>query len=67
MSAARGGLAEKCAKVVGGGLHEGGDSTIYSFIFERGWLRKIVSKDMGVAYTCEYGMFAKYGVFFVLW
>ena len=27
------------AKVVGGDLHEGGGSTIYSFIFERGWLK----------------------------
>ena len=32
----RGGLAGKCAKVVGGGLHEWGGSTIYAFIFERG-------------------------------
>ena len=25
--------------MVGGGLHEGGGSTIYSYIFERGWLK----------------------------
>ena len=52
-----GGLAGKCAKVVGGGLHEGGGSTIYSFFLEGGGLREILSKDMGVAYTSEYGTY----------
>ena len=44
--------------MVGDGLHEGAGSTIYSFIFERGGLREILSKDMGVAYTSEYGTFS---------
>ena len=36
-----GGLTDMpvCAKVVGDGLQEEGVSTIYSFIFERGWLK----------------------------
>ena len=33
---AQGGLADMCAKVVGGGLQEGGGFPIYFFIFERG-------------------------------
>ena len=45
--AARGGLAGKCAKVVGGVLHEGGGSTIYSFILERGWLKRNSVKRYG--------------------
>ena len=44
-----GSLADKRAKVVGGGF------PISSFIFERGWLKGNLSKDMGAVYTSEYG------------
>ena len=47
--------------MVGGGLHEGGGSAIYSYIFERGWLKGNSFKRHGgggyegAAYTNEYG------------
>ena len=73
MFATRGGLAGQCAKVVRGDLHEGGGSTIhvYSFIFERGWLKENsvqrhgcpVGLHEGAAYTSEYGI---YGIFQLL-
>ena len=59
--AARSGLAGKYAKVVGGGLHKGGDSTIHCFIFEKWWLKgNSVQRHggglhEGAAYTSEYG------------
>ena len=44
------GLAGKCAKVIGGGLHEGGGS----LILERGWLKgNSVQRHKGAAY--KYG------------
>ena len=54
-------LSREVCKSVGGGRHEGGGSTIYSFIFERVWLK--ASSDQryggglheGAAYTSEYG------------
>ena len=52
----RGGLADMCAKVVGGGLQEEGGFTIYFYIFERRVaLAKFYPKYMGVAYKSEYG------------
>ena len=53
-----------CAKVIGGGLQEGGGFPIYFFIFQKGGgLNKIMSKYMymgggiqeGAAYKSEYG------------
>ena len=51
----QGGLADMCSKVLGGGLHEGGGSTIYSFIFERGRLKGNFVQRHGAAYTSQYG------------
>ena len=36
-------------------LYEGGGSTIYSLIFEMGWLKGNSVQRQGVAYTSEYG------------
>ena len=43
----RGGLADMCAKVVGGGLQEDGGFPIYLVIFERGWLKQNSVKVYG--------------------
>ena len=51
-----------CAKVVGGDLQEGSGFPIFLCIFERGWLKKILSKYMGVAYKKVPAYKSEYGI-----